>query len=44
MHIIDVGMQYYTYIARFTTITLRTFVHVKMAGTRTPTCPYTGMV
>jgi hypothetical protein len=24
MHITDVGMQYYTHIARFTTVTLRT--------------------
>jgi hypothetical protein len=28
MHIIDVGMQYYTHIARFTTVTLRTLTEI----------------
>jgi hypothetical protein len=29
MHIIDVGMQYYTHIARFTTVTLRTLTEMQ---------------
>jgi hypothetical protein len=28
MHIIDVGMQHYTHIARFTTVTLRTLTEI----------------
>jgi hypothetical protein len=28
MHIIDVGMQYYTHIARFTAVTLRTLTEI----------------
>jgi hypothetical protein len=29
MHIIDDGMQYYTHIARFTTVTLRTLTEMQ---------------
>jgi hypothetical protein len=29
MDIIDVGMQYYTHIARFTTVTLRTLMKIE---------------
>jgi hypothetical protein len=29
MHIIDVGMQYYTHIARFTTFTLRALTEMQ---------------
>jgi hypothetical protein len=28
MHIIDVGMQHYTHIPRFTTVTLRTLTEI----------------
>jgi hypothetical protein len=28
MHIIDVGMQHYTHIVRFTTVTLRTLTEI----------------
>jgi hypothetical protein len=28
MHIIDVSMQHYTHIARFTTVTLRTLIEI----------------
>jgi hypothetical protein len=29
MHIIDAGMQYYTHIPRFTTVTLRTLTEMQ---------------
>jgi hypothetical protein len=29
MHIIDVGIQHYTHIASFTTVTLRTLTEIK---------------
>jgi hypothetical protein len=29
MHIIDVGVQHYTHIARFTTVTLRTLTEMQ---------------
>jgi hypothetical protein len=28
MHIIDIGMQYYTHLPRFTTVTLRTLTEI----------------
>jgi hypothetical protein len=34
MHIIDVGMQYYPHIVRFTTVTLRTLTEMQVMSGR----------